>query len=88
VNPLPVNTEIEVAPVIYTYASQGMIREKTCASRREAISEAVAAFKVGRDWPTEIREGNVVIWETKRSTINIRDSLRALALAHGVEWRY
>jgi hypothetical protein len=83
-----VSTEIEVAPVVYTYASEGMMREKTCSSRKEAIADAVAAFKIGRDWPTEIREGTVVIWETKRSTAAIRDSLRALALAHAIEWRY
>lgn len=82
------STETERAPVVYTYASQGMMREKTCASREEAISEAVAAFKVGREWPTEIREGKVVVWQTRRSTTGIRDSLRAIALAYSVEWGY
>ncbi|HTO03613.1 MAG TPA: hypothetical protein VL069_07925 [Opitutus sp.] len=82
------STETERAPVVYTYASQGMMREKTCASREEAISEAVAAFKVGREWPTEIREGKVVVWQTRRSTTGIRDSLRAIALAYSVDWGY
>lgn len=82
------STETERAPVVYTYASQGRMREKTCASREEAISEAVAAFKVGREWPTEIREGKVVVWQTRRSTTGIRDSLRAIALAYSVEWGY
>lgn len=82
------STEIEATTVVYTYASQGMMREKTCSSREEAISEAVAAFKVGREWPTEIREGKVVVWETKRNTQEIRDSLRALAQAYAVEWGY
>ena len=82
------STETERAPVVYTYASQGMMREKTCSSRREAISEAVAAFKVGREWPTEIREGTTVVWQTKRNTTGIRDSLRAIASAYSVEWGY
>lgn len=81
-------TATEAATVVYTYASQGMMREKTCASREEAIAEAVAAFKVGREWPTEIREGTVVVWQTRRSTIGIRDSLRDLASAYAVEWAY
>ena len=82
------NSDTETAPVIYTYATQGMIREKTCSSRQEAISEAVAAFKVGREWPTEIREGKVVVWATKRNTVGIRDSLRTLAQTYAVEWGY
>ena len=82
------NTDTEALPVIYTYASQGMMRQKTCSTREEAIAEAVAAFKDGREWPTEIREGKVVVWQTRRSTTGIRDSLRAIALAYSVDWGY
>ena len=82
------NTDTETLPVIYTYASHGMMREKTCSSREEAIAEAVTAFKFGREWPTEIREGNVVVWQTRRNTSGIRDSLQALAVTYAVEWCY
>ena len=82
------NTDTEALPIIYTYASQGMMRQKTCSTREEAVAEAVAAFKHGREWPTEIREGKVVVWQTRRNTSGIRDSLQALAVSYAVEWGY